>query len=233
MKRKCSDSSIRSRDFDSRNYSSLFFEANDHRSKVRNFASVKVPSSLKGLDQSNLVNEQVLDTLDDVINVQMFNYLPKDEIVHLRHDELKFLLFLGVVGKNVVQDIKENLPALETKMIIVSSGFDEKEAAILSSSKCYVTDDDQCQQLSKYFKVLDPLGGGIYPLDFLLVIDSRGYLRSQIPIRICLQQRYNPHETFGVDMENLTILLQEYKEYFTFTNLSSCSNEYQLERFKF
>ncbi|RLV89995.1 hypothetical protein JA1_004866 [Spathaspora sp. JA1] len=71
---------------------------------------------------------------------------------------LKFVFFLGVQGKEYIETIQEKFPQDISVIFITANNI---------TSNC---SNIQCYNLALYFKIMDPVGGGIYPLDYLYVI---------------------------------------------------------------
>ncbi|CAI5760280.1 unnamed protein product [Candida verbasci] len=80
----------------------------------------------------------------------------------------KALLFLGVIGKEYIQDIQ--------------SEFDYSiNIYYITANNDYDGTNEVCKMLSNYFEILDPIGGGIYPLDYLVIIHNNKII-CKIPV---------------------------------------------------
>ena len=73
---------------------------------------------------------------------------------------------------------------------------------------------DDCGALARFFQVLDPMGGGVYPLDKLIIIDSNGQVRADATVEnklflFCKQGKFEKVLTH----EEIIINLVESLEY--------------------
>lgn len=124
----------------------------------------------------------------------------------------KILIFLDAQGKQFIKELDHQLNfQFKMPVIFISSGsinpvdqhhnqHDQHDQHPI----IYASNDD-CVKLSKYFSVLDPLGGGIYPLNRLLLV-SDNLVRVNIPLKLNYN---NPFEKFGLLLNELAGILQE------------------------
>lgn len=114
----------------------------------------------------------------------------------------KILMFLDAQGKLLIDEIYHELNQnFKMPVVFVTSGSVECQGG---DDLLYATGDEGLQ-LSKYFTVLDPLGGGAYPMNRLIVV-SNDLVRVNIPLRLNYN---NPFERFGVGKTELPGILQE------------------------
>lgn len=112
-----------------------------------------------------------------------------------------FLFFLGAQGKEYIRDIRRKFPVNFMSVVFVSSNIET------TSDDCYCVDSAQAAKLSAYFHLVDPLGGGTYPLDYMVVLDSQLQVRSKVPVRI--GARYHGYQKFGTSLGELDALINE------------------------
>lgn len=131
-----------------------------------------------------------------------------DSIFPIDQDDsyFKYIFFLGAQGKEFIEPIQEQFPFSIPVLFITSNG-----------SRCT---NSQCQQLMNYFEIKDPLGGGMYPLDYLLIIHN-DRIHCKIPINFSRsinrvhnsRGRIPGHMKFGVGLNELPSLIEEYINY--------------------
>lgn len=120
---------------------------------------------------------------------------------------LKFLFFLNAQGKEYVDDITELCTPYLSNMVFVSLDMGPDAA----NSMIDYVNTDTCKLLAKELGILDPLGGGSYPLNYLVVTASRHVL-CMIPVRI--GRYFGGHQRFGTCLAEVPGILEEYSEYF-------------------
>lgn len=218
MKRKCSSTSLdKILDDIYINHSVQILQNPTLRVKkysTQQLNKLQVPSTLTPVSESQKVAAWVGDLLHS-IKCEKFDSMNldlEDAPFSNTDGEVKFLLFLGALGKEYIASIGEQLEEYLDSLIFISSSVTENSGKTL-----YFSDNQQCLQLATYFQVVDPLGGGLYPLDYLVVVDSRDFVRCKIPIRICRNNFHSPHEKFGVDLQNLASLVKEQIQHFIAT----------------
>lgn len=126
-----------------------------------------------------------------------------------------FAFFLGAQGKEFIQEIKDMFPLYLNSMMFISSSLDEY---YFPNRIIHRTTSRQCGLLTSYFQLNDPLGGGIYPLNCLLVIDSDHLIRAKIAIRF--NRSLYAHEKFGVSFNELENLIDDILQAFTEQDLN-------------
>lgn len=121
----------------------------------------------------------------------------------------KFLFFLGVQGKEYMNDIEERFADSGWSIpLFISANID---FAKRHHSGDFYSTNEQCRALGSYFGIMDPVGGGLYPLHFFMVIDRFDRLRCKIPIQV--NRWVSPQERFGVNMRDLNALVEAYVMY--------------------
>ncbi|KAK6454181.1 uncharacterized protein RJT20DRAFT_56878 [Scheffersomyces xylosifermentans] len=143
----------------------------------------------------------------------------------------KYIFFLGAQGKEHIDSIQSQIPAVgagEIAVILVSYGLHSCGKKSGDNEVRKVATNEQCSELTNYFEMRDPLGGGLYPLDYLVVIDGNDLVRCKIPLVTNKNNRFqrtmnskkshsgiSTHLNFGIELENLSGFLDEYIQYFT------------------
>lgn len=122
---------------------------------------------------------------------------------------LHFLVFLGAQGKEFIDVIRDMFPKHFDPLVFVSLNID---ARFLENPQFHCLDTETCKELARYFEIMDPLGGGDYPLNYLIVIDSDLVVRCKLPIRI--GHYYTPHQKFGISLPQLQSLIDEFLDFF-------------------
>lgn len=121
---------------------------------------------------------------------------------------IQFLFFLDAQGKEYVDDIAELCSPFKSQMVFVTLDMGPDTA---DSVVDYVG-TDTCKNLSKELGLLDPLGGGSYPLNYLVVIRDNHVL-CMVPVRI--GRRYlGGHQRFGTCLAEVPGILEEYLNYY-------------------
>lgn len=124
-------------------------------------------------------------------------------------NHLTFLIFLGAQGKEYIDEIQHMFPPSFDALVFVSLNIDSR---FTRDPSMHWSDSETCKELATYFNILDPLGGGVYPLNYLIVTDSDLVVRCKLPIQI--GRFYSPHQKFGVSLSELQGLIDEYLEFF-------------------
>lgn len=119
----------------------------------------------------------------------------------------KFLFFLNAHGKEYVDDIAELCFPYLSNIVFVTLDMSSDTA---NSVVDYVN-TDTCKLLAKELGILDPLGGGSYPLNYLVVISFKQVL-CMLPIRV--GRYYGNHQRFGTCLAETPGILEEYFSYF-------------------
>lgn len=177
--------------------------------KAPQLSKLQVPPTLELVSESPKVTAWVSDLLHSMANLRdEIKFDDQNGSCTNGNNGVKVLIFLGAMGKEYITSIREQLECYEDSLIFISSSL------LDSCDAAHHSDDQQCLQLSTYFELIDPLGGGAYPLDYLVVVDSHDSIRCKIPIRICRNNFHSPHEKFGVDLERLPSLIEEYMQHF-------------------
>lgn len=121
----------------------------------------------------------------------------------------KFLFFLGVQGKEYIDDIEKRFKNYGWSIpLFISANIDVGSRH--HTQDLYST-NEQCRALGSYFGLMDPIGGGLYPLHYLLVLDRFDHLRCKLPIQV--NQWVSPQERFGVNIRDLGAVVESYIMY--------------------
>jgi hypothetical protein len=122
--------------------------------------------------------------------------------------EPTFMFFLGVEGKDHVSEMQ----CLNyDNVLYVSSNIE----TLADKVRCTAhTSNRECHQIASYFGILDPLGGGSYPLNYMVVVDTEWRVRCKMPIRMN-PRVYGSHEKFGASFEELGAVVDQYMAYFS------------------
>ncbi|KAL6450493.1 hypothetical protein SBY92_004700 [Candida maltosa Xu316] len=116
----------------------------------------------------------------------------------------KFIFFLGAQGKEFRDIIQEQFPFSVPVLFITSNCFDCTNV--------------QCKILMNFFEIKDPMGAGIYPLDYL-VITHDDKIHCKVPINFSVVNKMRSsirnggvsgHLKFGLDLNELPSLIEEY-----------------------
>lgn len=117
--------------------------------------------------------------------------------------QFHFIIFLDAQGKEFVSDIA-TLCLRHLSQTIFCTSYED------FTTKSYrMTDTQTCKVLAKELKILNPIGGGAYPLNHLVVMDALGVVYCRIPIR--LGRYYGSHQRFGTSLLELPGILEEYE----------------------
>lgn len=122
--------------------------------------------------------------------------------------ELKFLVFLDAQGKEFMDVIRGMFPAHFDSLTFVLSNISPRYTAD-PHFRCATL--EACKELAAFFNILDPLGGGLYPLNYLIVTDEALVVRCKLPIRV--SRFCAPHQRFGVSLLELQGLVDAYLDF--------------------
>lgn len=173
-------------------------------------ASDRLPSSF--LTDAHMLDTSIQKSLQSVVDGSAVDS-SKMETDDLNH--LKFLVFLGAQGKEYIDEIHHMFPPHFDSLVFVSLNIDAKFAL---DPSIHCSDSQMCKELASHFNILDPLGGGTYPLNYLIVTDSDLLVRCKLPIRIGTY--YRGHQRFGVNLSQLQGLIDEYLQFFMHNHLT-------------
>lgn len=121
---------------------------------------------------------------------------------------LTFIIFLGAQGKEYIADIRNMFPQIPASLIFISLNINARN---VNDRQIYFIENVNCKILAAYFDILDPLGGGVYPLDYLIVADRDMKVRCKVPIQICESRQ--GHQKFCIGLTQLKGFLDEYLVY--------------------
>lgn len=174
-------------------------------------SNVRLPASFLQ-NELWMLDKWVLLALQSVIDGSCGDKtrMETDDVNHLN-----FLVFLDAQGKEYITDIRQMFPQNFDLLVFVSLSINPENFDTL---RVHCSSTEKCKELAQYFNILDPLGGGSYPLNYLIVTDSDLVVRCKIPLRI--GSHYGPHQRFGVSLSELRALIEEYLEFFTLNHIS-------------
>lgn len=173
--------------------------------RSKNLHQIHIPASFVLYNPLRL-NDVALDLLHAV----MAGSRTDDSIMEIdTTNRLTFWVFLDAMGKEFIQELRSIFPRNFDNLVFVSLSIDPE---YVNNPSYHCSDTDTCKQLTAYFEISNPLGGGIYPLNYLIVTDTHNLVRCKLPIR--LGSRYGRHQSFGVDLDQLKGLVDEYLEFF-------------------
>lgn len=115
------------------------------------------------------------------------------------------IFFLDLQGKEYIQDIGEMFSALPATLVFVSLGLTAK-----STPHRLLATSDQCKALATEMRLVDPLGGGEYPVNYVTMVDSAGMVRCQLPLRF--RMCYTGYQKFAVAWLTLPLYVAEFME---------------------
>ncbi|CCE78159.1 Piso0_000775 [Millerozyma farinosa CBS 7064] len=183
-------------------------DAKRYKNDIRRSITIARPPSLSDELMSPKIPEHISVILEHISSRTIFTEYQYKSYDFIIRKKPKFVFFLGAVGKEYIDVVHRVALSPYISSIFVSSGIFPETAKSFP-----VSTDLECNKLSSFFQILDPLGGGIYPLDYIMVLDVNDLVRSLVPIRNGRNSFHSPHEKFGVDLEKLPGLLEEYKHY--------------------
>lgn len=183
----------------------------DQPTKKDRNSTVRLPAAFLQ-NELWMLDKWVLMALQSVIDGSCADKtcMETDNINHLN-----FLVFLDAQGKEYITDIRDMFPNTFDLLVFVSLNINAENFDTL---RIHCSSTEKCKELALYFNILDPLGGGTYPLNYLIVTDSDLLVRCKLPLRI--GWHYGPHQRFGVSLSELQGLIEEYLEFFTLNRFS-------------
>lgn len=183
----------------------------DQPAKKERNSTVRLPAAFLQ-NELWMLDKWVLAALQAVVDGSCSDQtcMETDDINHLN-----FLVFLDAQGKEYITDIRQMFPQSFDLVVFVSLNINTEDFDTL---RIHCSSTERCKELALYFNILDPLGGGSYPLNYLIVTDSDLLVRCKLPLRIGLY--YGPHQRFGVSLSELQALIEEYLEFFTVNHFS-------------
>lgn len=179
--------------------------------KTREFIN-KPPSNYISLNNASIIPINILQLLNSI------NPMNDDSTSSSSSSSscyFKFIFFLGAQGKEFIPTIQYQFP-FNISVTFITSNNDSS-----SGGGCGCT-NDQCKQLMKFFEIKDPMGAGLYPLDYLIII-HQNKVHCKIPIKFNNNSTYTKHFKvvggmsghlkFGIDLNELPSLIEEYINY--------------------
>ncbi|WEJ93321.1 hypothetical protein PSN45_000784 [Yamadazyma tenuis] len=153
----------------------------------------RVPEAVIPTSRAKCLTSEISSLLNNLVHREEF--MTDDPCVEL-------LVFLDAQGNQYMDDLVSTWSHLDTRIRVI---LVTPNLSALEQVQVTVTNNIQCVQLSKHFKVLDPLGGGDYPLNYLTIV-CNNLTRVQVPIRL---NTHNPFERFGVGLKELPSFLHD------------------------
>ena len=179
--------------------------------KTREFIN-KPPSNYISLNNASIIPINILQLLNSI------NPMNDDSTSSSSSSSscyFKFIFFLGAQGKEFIPTIQYQFP-FNISVTFITSNNDSSSGG---SGGCT---NDQCKQLMKFFEIKDPMGAGLYPLDYLIII-HQNKVHCKIPIKFNNNSTYTKHFKvvggmsghlkFGIDLNELPSLIEEYINY--------------------
>lgn len=179
--------------------------------KTREFIN-KPPSNYISLNNASIIPINILQLLNSI------NPMNDDSTSSSSSSSscyFKFIFFLGAQGKEFIPTIQYQFP-FNISVTFITSNNDSSNG---SGGGCT---NDQCKQLMKFFEIKDPMGAGLYPLDYLIII-HQNKVHCKIPIKFNNNSTYTKHFKvvggmsghlkFGIDLNELPSLIEEYINY--------------------
>lgn len=180
--------------------------------KTREFIN-KPPSNYISLNNASIIPINILELLNSI------NPMNDDSTSSSSSSSscyFKFIFFLGAQGKEFIPTIQYQFP-FNISVTFITSNNDSSSGG----GGCGCT-NDQCKQLMKFFEIKDPMGAGLYPLDYLIII-HQNKVHCKIPIKFNNNSTYTKHFKvvggmsghlkFGIDLNELPSLIEEYINY--------------------
>lgn len=181
--------------------------------KTREFIN-KPPSNYISLNNASIIPINILQLLNS-INPMNDDSTSSSSSSSSSSCYFKFIFFLGAQGKEFIPTIQYQFP-FNISVTFITSNNDSS-----SGGGCGCT-NDQCKQLMKFFEIKDPMGAGLYPLDYLIII-HQNKVHCKIPIKFNNNSTYTKHFKvvggmsghlkFGIDLNELPSLIEEYINY--------------------
>lgn len=161
-------------------------------------SSVKNSSTIENMTK-NLILECLSRRKDNENDLEMVSVTSFEPI---------FMFFLGVEGKDHVSEMQY---LNYDNVLYVSSNIETLAEKVRCTAH---TSNRECHQIASYFGILDPLGGGSYPLNYMVVVDSEWRVRCKMPIRMN-PRVHGSHERFGASFEELGAVVDQYMAFFS------------------
>ncbi|KGU24127.1 hypothetical protein MGM_05256 [Candida albicans P75063] len=182
--------------------------------KTREFIN-KPPSNYISLNNASIIPINILQLLNS-INPMNDDSTSSSSSSSSSSCYFKFIFFLGAQGKEFIPTIQYQFP-FNISVTFITSNNDSSSGG----GGCGCT-NDQCKQLMKFFEIKDPMGAGLYPLDYLIII-HQNKVHCKIPIKFNNNSTYTKHFKvvggmsghlkFGIDLNELPSLIEEYINY--------------------
>lgn len=177
--------------------------------KTREFIN-KPPSNYISLNNASIIPINILQLLNSINPMNDDSTSSSSSSCYF-----KFIFFLGAQGKEFIPTIQYQFP-FNISVTFITSNNDSSNG---SGGGCT---NDQCKQLMKFFEIKDPMGAGLYPLDYLIII-HQNKVHCKIPIKFNNNSTYTKHFKvvggmsghlkFGIDLNELPSLIEEYINY--------------------
>jgi len=204
--------------------------------KLRHHAEVHTPPCMK-IEQKNhsVISPETVEILSEILRRK--NHPQGDVVVedcmdidiegpHINDENpITFLFFLGVQGKEYLDNIIQKFPVSYHESVVFTS-LNIEPSSLSSGYHVNISNNEQCSSLTSNLRVLDPLGGGVYPLDFLFIIDRNNNIVCSVPLIISGNNRHVNHQisyngggiprhlNFSIEIAQLDGFIDEYIHYF-------------------
>ena len=204
------------------------------KSRTNEFIN-KLPSNYIPINHALIIPSNILQLLQSLQSFQSLtffknNYYDGDDDNN-NNCYFQFIFFLGAQGKEFIPTIKNQFPFNNNNNNNISIIFITSNYTSSDSVGCT---NDQCKQLMEFFKIKDPMGGGLYPLDYLIIIHENK-VHCKLPIKFntnintinntnsIINNHFNHFKIrkmisglyfkFAINLNELPLLIDEYINY--------------------
>lgn len=134
-------------------------------------------------------------------------------------ENFQLLFFLDGQGKERVGVIAQMLLRFShISAVFISSNIDIPSQSRKLGLFVFL-DVQECKILSQKMGLMNPLGGGLYPINYLLVVDSHNIVRHKAPLRF--SHCYSAYQKFGLTLTQLEGLVEEYSAFANFQSMKT------------
>lgn len=153
------------------------------------------------------VNSEIIGMVNLSINIDSMDIDAPETVGNIyENKEPVVLVFLDAQGKQYIEELDSIFNNIDSKMLAILVSSNMKDSIKQQHSTPFSTTDDKTAQiLSNYFQVLDPLGGGKYPLNHMIII-SNSKMRVKINLKF---NNCNPYERFGIPLSQIQMFLED------------------------
>lgn len=164
--------------------------------KLKGNTHIVIPQCIKNHSFRN--NHIRRNVISDLVNLTCMNFVPKNLLDYLdlnrtvnpnevENKKIYLFLFFGPVYEGHIELVNHFHDYLvhrfPLKILAVTgtrNSYNTNRCLNYASKWKFPVIEDEKGLISKTFGILDPLGGAIYPLDRIILIDSEGYTRAVI-----------------------------------------------------